>query len=64
MALHVPKAPGVPQMLKDGARVSSYYITKTTIIRYLHCHVPCGKQMIHKTFKKYAFSIASCILIP
>lgn len=22
MALHVPKAPGVPQMLKEGARVS------------------------------------------
>lgn len=27
MALHVPKAPGVPQMLKDGARVSTSRIT-------------------------------------
>lgn len=22
MALHIPKAPGVPQMMKEGARVS------------------------------------------
>lgn len=25
MALHVPKAPGVPQMLKEGARVCYNY---------------------------------------
>lgn len=28
MALHIPKAPGVPQMLKEGARVSLINITK------------------------------------
>lgn len=32
MALHVPKAPGVPQMLKEGARVSlSIHITNNFI---------------------------------
>lgn len=35
MALHIPKAPGVPQMLKDGARVSlSYDNQKFTIVMW------------------------------
>jgi len=28
MAMHVPKAPGVAQMLKDGARVSINYMSE------------------------------------
>lgn len=31
MALHVPKAPGVSQMLKDGARVSLNYTQLTQV---------------------------------
>lgn len=32
MALHVPKAPGMAQMLKEGARVSIKYFLKITCI--------------------------------
>lgn len=35
MALHIPKAPGVPQMLKDGARVSLNYDNQ----KFDYCHV-------------------------
>lgn len=37
MALHVPKAPGFAQMLKDGARVSI-----VSYIYFFKKHVPCG----------------------
>jgi len=32
MALHVPKAPGVSQMLKEGARVSCSKFSKPTFV--------------------------------
>lgn len=35
MALHVPKAPGMSQMMKEGARVSINIIISLKILQFL-----------------------------
>lgn len=35
MAMHVPKAPGFAQMLKDGAKVSIFWTTSVYLVPHM-----------------------------
>lgn len=60
MALHIPKAPGVPQMMKDGARVSP--TSQQNISNHI-CHVRLGRQPNVFSFVYISFYFATNIII-
>lgn len=75
MALHVPKAPGMAQMLKEGARVSAKWFFKNylniiKLILHYHqkmCLIWIGHDtMFHQTFPfidiVYSFNIYVSII--
>lgn len=53
MALHVPKAPGFAQMMKEGARVSIYFIKN-----HFGKHVACLRHFFDLFLYNYSTILA------